>query len=199
MRAAGRITLSLVVAALGAAIACSDAAKPLGSGDTLTNDTAGEDAYSPPIPQPPSDGGEGGATDSGYAPALGTCSSCSCDPTKNYCFSGGTPLMATRVFPLSGPGFGEPTPDAGPPPPPCTLLPAGSVANGCTPLPAACAAAPSCTCLLGALQPLYSCYLVCTPTPGYLEVYCPDGPSGPSYPADASDAPVSTDASDSGG
>jgi hypothetical protein len=180
--ARARIAAFLVVSGIGAAIACGDSAKPLGSGDKFYNDTAGEDVYSPPLPPPPSDGGEGGDAyvyDSGdgntYAPALDTCSACSCDPSKNYCMSGGV-LKADRPFPGgSGGGFGEPdgAAEAGPPPPPCKILDAGSLGNGCIPLPSACKANPTCTCLLDALQPYYKCYLVCTPTPGYLEVYCP--------------------------
>jgi hypothetical protein len=178
MRAAARITAFVVVAGIGAAIACSDAAKPLGTGDKFINDTLGEDAYSPPPPQCAPDTGsyEAAAEGGGYAPALNTCSSCSCDPTKNYCFSGGVLRTAVRPFPAGSGGFGEPdgAAMAGPPPAPCKILDAGTLTTGCVPLPAACKATPTCDCLLAALQGYYSCYLVCTPTPGYLEVYCPN-------------------------
>jgi hypothetical protein len=175
MRAA-QIAAFAVVAGIGAAIACSDAAKPLGTGDKFVNETDGEDTYVPPQPTPPS--GDGGTTyeggEDGYAPALNTCASCSCDPAKNYCFSGGV-LREVKPFPGSS-GFGEPDGAAtsGPPAAPCKILDAGTLGNGCIPLPAACKTTPTCDCVLAALQSYYSCYLVCTPTPGYLEVYCPN-------------------------
>jgi hypothetical protein len=177
MRAAARMTAFVVVAGVAAAIACSDAAKPLGTGDKFVNNTLGEDAYVPPQPSPPDTDGssyEGGQD--GYAPALNTCSSCSCDPAKNYCFSGGILRTAVLPFPGSSGGFGEPdgSAEAGPPAAPCKILDAGTLGNGCIPLPAACKATPTCDCLLTALQSYYACYLVCTPTPGYLEVYCPN-------------------------
>jgi hypothetical protein len=171
--ARARIITMLVVSAVGATVACSDSAKPLGTGDKVIDDTAGQDAYSPTPPPPPADGGGYEAGDGGYAPALSTCGGCSCDPTKNYCFSGG---VMKAVMPFPNGVFGQPEggPDAsGPPPAPCPVLPAGTLGNGCVPLPAACAAAPTCDCLLDALQPSYKCYLVCTPSPGFLEVYCP--------------------------
>jgi hypothetical protein len=180
MRSAARITAFVMVAGVAAALACSDAAKPLGNGDKFINDTAGEDTYAPPIPQPTEGGTESGydSGEGGYAPALNTCGGCSCDPSKNYCMSGGV-LKTVRSFPAGSGGFGEPDGAmSGPPPPPCKILDAGTLANGCIPLPAACATTPTCNCLLDALQPSYSCYLVCTPTPGFLEVYCPGSGAG---------------------
>jgi hypothetical protein len=175
MRAPRRILTFVLAASTGTALACSDSAKPLGTGDTFTNDTAGQDAGSLPPPVSSDASSEANA----YSPALNTCGSCSCDPTKNYCFSGGTPraLSLVPIHTLSG-GFGEPDGAAeanAPPPPPCAVLEAGSTSNGCTPLPAPCTNTPTCACVLNALQPLYSCYLVCSPSPGFLEVYCPNG------------------------
>jgi hypothetical protein len=169
-------TLAIVVSCLGAVWACSDSAAPLGSGDKLVNDTAGMDANSqPPPPPPPGDGAADGADGYGYAPALNTCGSCSCDPTKNYCMSGGTRVKGRTSYPYGG--FGEPDgAPTGPPPAPCKVLDAGAQGNGCIPLPAACATTPTCDCLVNTLQPMYACYLVCSPTPGFLEVYCPDAP-----------------------
>ncbi len=188
MRTARLITIFVVAGTLGTFFACSDTAKPLGTMDIVIDDTAGQDTGAA---QPPPDSGEDSAD--GYGPAVVACAACSCDPTMNYCFSGGaiatdngggvvpdssdtgdgdTPHLP--VVQLAG-GFGEPdgAADAGPPPPPCPVLPAGSAQPGCIPLPASCAANPTCACVLGALQPQYtSCYLVCTPTPGFLSVYC---------------------------
>jgi hypothetical protein len=175
MRAARRITGLVLAASMGMALACSDSAQPLGTGDKFINDTAGQDAYSASVPVTSDAGSDADA----YGPALNTCASCSCDPTRNYCFSGGTPraLSSVPVHILSG-GFGEPDGAAQaniPPPPPCPILDAGTMSNGCTPLPQACEATPTCACVLNALQPLYVCYLVCSPSPGFLEVYCPNG------------------------
>jgi hypothetical protein len=175
-KAHARIATFVVVAAIGAAIACSDSAKPLGSGDKVINDTMGQDASQPQPPPPPADAGDVMTyydSSDGYAPALSTCGGCSCDPSKNYCMSGGV-LKAIQPFPNSA-GFGESdgAAEAGPPPAPCKVLDAGALGNGCIPLPTACKTTPTCDCLLAALQPYYKCYLVCTPTPGYLEVYCP--------------------------
>jgi hypothetical protein len=172
MRAAKRITAVVLAAWMGVALACSDAAKPLGTGDKFINDTAGQDAYSPPPPVPTDSG-----SDTGYAPS--TCASCSCDPSKNYCFSGGS-RKTTESIPVHilAAGFGEDggaDADAAPPPPPCPVLAAGSTSDGCIPLPATCATMATCACLLAALQPSYACYLECSPSPGYLEVYCPNG------------------------
>jgi hypothetical protein len=188
MRVSRRITASIVASCLGAAIACSDSAQPLGSGDKFINDTAGMDVYSsPPPPPPPGDAAAEAYADTGYgyAPALDTCSSCWCDPTKNYCMSGGTQKTKRVSYPFGG-GFGEPDGATGPPPAPCKVVDAGAATdqadwkppagNGCISLPPACAKTPTCDCLVDTLQPYYSCYLVCSPTPGFLEVYCPAGP-----------------------
>jgi hypothetical protein len=186
MRVSRRITASIVAASLGAAFACSDAAQPLGSGNKFINDTMGMDAYSQPPPPPPSDASGDAETDGGdgYKPALNTCASCSCDPSKNYCMSGGTQKTKRVSFPFGG--FGEPDgASSGPPPAPCKVVDAGAAksggawsppaGNGCIPLPPACVKTPTCECLVDALQPFFTCYLVCSPTPGFLEVYCPNG------------------------
>lgn len=171
-----RVTTFVVALGVGAVVACSDSAQPIGHGDKVINDTKGQ-PVSPPLP-PPYNPGEGGydAGEGGYAPALNTCGGCSCDPATNYCFSGG---VAKAVLPAPEGLFGVPDAgDAGPPPPPCPILKAGELGNGCAPLPASCTGSPTCDCLLAALQPSYKCYLVCTPTPGFLEVYCPGGAGG---------------------
>jgi hypothetical protein len=178
MRTARRVmVLTIVVSVVGGVWACGDSAQPLGMGNKFYNDTEGEDAYTPPPPYTPSPDGAGDAYPDGYTPALGTCGSCSCDPTKNYCMSGGTRKTAReRVSYPYGGGFGEPdgAGDAAPPAP-CKVLEAGATGNGCIPLPATCAKTPTCDCLVNALQPNYTCYLACSPSPGYLEVYCPNG------------------------
>jgi hypothetical protein len=195
MRTARLITTFTVAGALSMFFACSDSAQPLGIGDMVVNDTAGQDASSPPTP-PPTDSGIYSYDSSG--PAVVACASCTCDPTKNYCYSGSSMVSTTEAgvgtdgsdedgsggdgsvhglvrsaVPLGA--FGEPdgAADAGPPPPPCPLLAARSTGPGCIPLPATCATNATCDCLLATLQHLYpTCYLVCTPTPGFLEVYC---------------------------
>jgi hypothetical protein len=186
MRTARLITIFTVAGALATFFACSDSAKPLGTSDKFIDDTAGQDVSAPPAPEP-TDSSAYGAD--GYGPTIIACASCSCDPTKNYCFSGGMGTAAAGgdaaadgatdgasahrpAFPLGG-GFGEPdgAAEAGPPPPPCPMVAAGQL--GCIPLPAACTATPTCSCLLGALQAQFpTCVLVCTPTPGFLSLYC---------------------------
>jgi hypothetical protein len=179
MRALDRITIVFAVTAICAAVACSDSAKPLGSGDKFVNDTAGQDAYSPPPPSSPSDAASD-ADAYAAAAAASACESCSCDPKVNYCFSGEALRMTFKdpIHVILAAGFGEPDGAAeakAPPPPPCPVLTVGSTDDGCIPLPAACAATPTCACVLAALQPLYACYLDCSPTPGYLSVRCPNG------------------------
>jgi hypothetical protein len=174
MRTAERVaTLAVVAVGLGAAWACSDSAQPLGSGDKFVNDTLGMDANSQPPPSPPSDATTDGNGD-GYGGLVNTCGDCTCDPTKNYCMSGGSRIEGRTSYTYGS--FGEPDAEAGPPPAPCKILDAGATTNGCIPLPAACATNATCDCLVDTLQPYYSCYLVCSPTPGFLEVYCPAGP-----------------------
>jgi hypothetical protein len=197
MRTARLMTTTFTVAgALGALFACSDSARPLGTMDIVVNDTAGEDASSPAPQAPSTDSGQY-SPNGGYGPTVIACAACSCDPTQSYCFSGGASATdgggvaengdggedggvdggdsAHRpAVPLGG-AFGEPdgAADAGPPPPPCPMLAAGSAEPGCIPLPTSCAMNPTCSCVLSALQPQYlSCYLDCTPTPGFLSVYC---------------------------
>jgi hypothetical protein len=187
MRTARLIATFIVAGTLCTFFACSDTAKPLGTGDMFINDTAGQDVFSQPVPTLDS----GADSADAYGSSMNACAACSCDPTKNYCYSGGStasaPDGATAAadtgtngdsagahFPLAIPlgGFGEPdgAAEAGPPLPACPMVAAGSL--GCTPLPSACTASPSCTCLLGALQGQYStCDLNCTPTPGF-DVYC---------------------------
>jgi hypothetical protein len=186
MRTARLVTTFTVAGALGAFFACSDSAKPLGTSDKFIDDTAGQDVSAPPPPGPTDSGGDGA---DGYGPTVIACAGCSCDPAKDYCFSGGSGSGTVGeggsgaddasdgasthrpAVPLGG--FGEPdgAAEAGPPPPPCPVVAAGAI--GCIPLPTACAATPTCPCLLDALQMQYpACYLVCTPTPGFLSVYC---------------------------
>lgn len=190
MRTARLFTTFIVAGTLGMFFACGDSAEPLGSGEIVINDTAGQDVNSPPAAQAVDSGSD--AADAN-GPTVSACGSCSCDQTKNYCFSGpsGSTTLAYDSGAVTDSGsdssdgnphgalplgaFGEPdgAADTGPPPPPCAVLAARSTQPGCTPLPPPCTAAPTCACLLKNLQPEYpSCYLVCTPSPGYFEVYC---------------------------
>jgi hypothetical protein len=186
------IATFIVAGTLCTFFACSDTAKPLGVGDMVTNDTLGQDVFSPPVPALGDGGGDSGDA---YGPSTNACGTCTCDPTTSYCLSagsnasaaipdagGGTPADTGATadtgdngdaahFPQFA-GFGEPdgAAEAGPPLPACTAVAAGSF--GCTPLPTACTATPTCGCLLTALQGQHStCVLDCT-TAKSLDVYC---------------------------
>jgi hypothetical protein len=158
------LTLLAVVAALAVAGACSESSTPTVSpGDDLVDNTNGEDAGMPIPPPPPDTDAQMDAglypEGSSYAPMLATCAACSCDTSKGFCFAGGIHFSGA--------------PEAGPA---CSMVggPDATV-DGCNALPAACAATPTCGCVLEAIQPQFKCYLVCTPDNGYLLVYCPNG------------------------
>jgi hypothetical protein len=163
-----RLALTLVgaLAALALAGACSEASAPtISPGDDLVDDTNNEDT-GPPMPAPPPDtdaemdAGLYPDGSSSYMPMLGQCAACACTASKGFCFAGGIHFSGA--------------PDAGEPA--CSMVggPDATV-NGCNALPAACAATPTCGCVLEAIQPQFKCYLVCTPDDGYLLVYCPNG------------------------
>lgn len=148
--------------AISLAAACSSSKSTGGDGgvDDLTDDTHHEDA-GPGTPLPPADAGPVDAattTYDNYAPALDTCRSCSCPSSSAFCFAGGIHAITP--------------PDAAPAA--CVIVDAGAVEPGCNTLPPACAAKPTCECVIAAIQPSFTCYLVCTPDPGYLLVYCPN-------------------------
>src|ERR1700722_13792334 len=165
MRVRAKVVLLTVTLALIGVGACNESSPPVNKpGDDTINGThepeAGLPAPNPtedsstPMDPPMYDVG------TGYAPALDTCGSCSCDMTKSFCFAGGT--------------HGITPTDA--PPPACTLVDASTVQIGCNPLPASCTANPTCDCIEDAIQTQFGCYLVCTPDPGYFLVYCPSPP-----------------------
>lgn len=170
---AGILTLT---ALLGSA--CSESTVAGGTGNDVIDDTRPE-PRPPANPDPPVDASadvsDALTSADGAAPA--TCGGCACTPDAHYCFGGAPPRGLDPVSPdvadaasSSDAGDGG---DAGPAA--CPLPPdASTVQAGCNDLPAECAAAPSCECILNALQPKYSCYLVCkVPGPQFL-VYCPN-------------------------
>jgi hypothetical protein len=149
-----RGALFLLIVAVG----CSDRIQP--SGSTLVKDV-------PPPPPPPPDedasgpGYDAGARD-GYVPVdanYGACAGCVCAPETSYCFAGATP----RADAL----------DAAPPPV-CTTASGSPPQVGCNTVPAACAAKPTCACIIDTLQPLYRCYLNCRDDGDQKLVYCPN-------------------------
>jgi hypothetical protein len=153
----------IVLAALAATLlgACSTGARRTeAAGNTVIDDTRDQPRPPPAPPDPPTEPDDAGgvyvdARDE-YAPAA-MCGGCACTPDAHYCFGGGT--------------FRAPA-EAGIPA--CALPEAGaSVQVGCNALPAACAAAPTCDCILNAIQSQVRCYLVCQPLGGQLLVYCP--------------------------
>jgi hypothetical protein len=166
MRVRARVVLLTVTLALIVVGACTSQSSNVNKpGDDLINSTNEKD-MGPPMAPPPQDSGAAGMDGpvydvaTGYMPALNTCASCSCSESKGFCFAGGT----RGVTPTDAPA------------PACTMVDASTIEVGCNPLPPSCVATPTCTCVLEAIQAQFSCYLVCSPDPGYLLVYCPSGP-----------------------
>jgi hypothetical protein len=161
---ARRATLTLfgVMLALALFGACSETRPNGGPGDDLIDNTNNEET-GPPSPNPAVDSGSMDSSpmnypDSSYAPLLTTCAACDCSSAKGFCFAGGTHFVGPSDAPA------------------CVMIDASTVGIGCNPLPAQCGPNPQCDCVINAIQPQFSCYLVCTPDPGYLLVYCPNGP-----------------------
>jgi hypothetical protein len=180
----GRLSVRILMVGLGgtgavvAFFACSDSGPPTGSGNTLIDDSHHSGDELPPAMDPspadalpemlyPSD------AVAEYAPALDTCAACTCDPATNFCFAGGmharSPFASMDASDEGGEGG-----DAAAATPACPLVSGSTVQVGCNALPPACAASPTCACVLDAIQPQFSCYLVCSPDPGYFRVYCPN-------------------------
>lgn len=136
--------------------ACSDSKPSTGSGDKIVND-----AHPQPPSQPPDDAGYADAwnynTPDGYAP-FAACQKCGCSSSTGYCLGGigGRTSIESCDFPDGGA-------DAGGPP-----------QIGCNVYPPECAKAPSCTCLIDALKPIFNCYPVCSLVKGVYSVYCPN-------------------------
>jgi hypothetical protein len=177
---ARRVFASVVLVALPIAAACSGSpVAPAGSGDDVVVDT--RDSQADPVNPTPADGGPEASTGPVYAedagptpsyPGLTECGGCTCPPDKAYCFGGATARQA-RPF-ASDAGAGG---DAGLPV--CPIIDAGAgVTNaapqlGCNLLPSGCS---DCPCVIGLLQPSYSCYLVCASDAvgKPVTVYCPN-------------------------
>jgi hypothetical protein len=164
--------LALFVVASAAAAgtgACGESTPTGGTGDTLIDDTRPE----PRPPQNPDEGVDAAVDAAGEAsiyPGITACDTCSCSSDQYYCFGGAT-ARARQL--ASDAGSGEagacPVPGAGAdgggggdpglsPSVGCNLLP-----KGCT----------DCACVIAALQPKYSCYLVCADNGQQFSVYCP--------------------------
>jgi hypothetical protein len=190
----GNLARSVAVSAallLSLAAACSNGTPPaVHPGDDITDNTNEGDTGIPATPPPSGDSGMDDSSlydDSGFQPMLGACSTCSCSTKKGFCFGGGVTFHSPPL-PLGGHsdagdggGAGDASEDTGPAA--CPMVSAGTndagqtkIEIGCNTLPAACAATPTCGCVLEAIQPQFACYLVCTPDDGYLLVYCPNGP-----------------------
>jgi hypothetical protein len=166
-----------VTAVVFGVAACNDApGPPSGPGNVLVNDTNEPDAVVPQ-PPPPADAGmdayadtgpygtgggyqEGGLASMGYLDVQSpqaACSSCKCSNKYAFCLENGASSSVTAA-PNAG-GF-------------CAYAPASTLEVGCNPFPAACAANPTCECLLDALQPPLPCYPECTTALGYFDVFC---------------------------
>jgi hypothetical protein len=137
--------------------------------------------------RPPADGDDASATaDSasryadGFSPGeinLRACDGCRCSRATSYCFGGpGTERVPSAdgggVEPVNDAADVDAEVDAGPVLCPVAANASGAPSLGCNALPAACAAKPTCACVVQALQPGFSCYLVCDETNGFL-IYCP--------------------------
>jgi hypothetical protein len=155
----------LVIALAG----CSDSSGPLGSGNRVSMDvdassqgnqssppSGDADAPSADSPFAPLDGqGQYGALVDGYAP-LAVCAQCAC-AAGTYCYGGSSQTSFSGVCDQTAATGGN-----------------SPLAVGCNSLPPGCANEPDCVCVLAALAPMVSCYLVCAETPaGGFSVYCP--------------------------
>ncbi len=171
LRALAASGLAAVLAA-SAVGACSDRVQPTGS--RLVVDAP------PPVPPAPRDDAQppsydAGAPDGdaslyarGDAANLSACKGCVCAKDVSFCFAG-----ATLAFPRVG--AGADAGDAGDPGPQiCATASAPPAVVGCNTLPAACAAKPSCACIIDTLQPAYRCYLNCADDGTEWLVYCPN-------------------------
>jgi len=156
-RNAARAQLAGAIAGVAfASVGCTDdSGKPLGHGNVVVVDVdatmqpaqAGFDG-SADSPFAPLDAAYGQVYD-GFAP-VDWCSKCTC-PSGTFCFGGG------RGYPaFSGA---------------CASGESSPASVGCVTIPAACAATPTCACLLGAIAGL-TCYPACVDQ-GTPLVFCP--------------------------
>jgi hypothetical protein len=154
------LVVLFIAAAVAVGGACSNPTKPPNApGDDLVNDTNEEEAGPPqpnqPVDAAPMDSSPPVSADASYVPMLMACASCNCSMTTGFCFAGGTHMLGPSDAPA------------------CMMVAGPAIGVGCNALPAACAANPTCACVIDAIQPQFNCYLVCTPDPGYFLVYCP--------------------------
>jgi len=160
-----------------ATASCNDHGTPAGNGNSVVDDTRDSEARPPGNPdpgdgsivtgQPDGSYGEGGSDAPAPYPGIGACDTCTCAATAGYCFGG-----ATARLPLVAPEARDAGGDAGEGGlPACPILTATPAAIGCNALPAGCT---DCACVAEALQPAYSCYLVCAFDGAQMTVYCPN-------------------------
>jgi hypothetical protein len=162
---------------VAATAACNDHSTPAGQGNDVVDDTRDSEARPPANPDPGDGSIVTGEPDASYAeagadapssvPGIAACDTCTCASTAGYCFGG-----ATTRLPLVTPearDAGDAGGDGGLPA--CPILTATPAAIGCNALPAGCT---DCACLAAALQPAYSCYLVCAFNGTQMTVYCPN-------------------------
>jgi hypothetical protein len=171
------VVVSVALASgVGVIAACNDAPPaPSGPGNVLVDDSMQDavaqltqESGAPDVmyaPQGIGDAGDGGygldgTASTGYADVQSpqtACSSCKCDRRVGYCLENGTTVT-----------FGAPPIDGF-----CALAKTPTPAVGCNALPAACAANPTCACILDAVQPPLGCYPECTTGGGFFDVFCP--------------------------
>ncbi len=113
-------------------------------------------AAATPGPDLPSDAGTDAPGDAAQTTDanLMACEGCICSADTNFCFGG-----ARGRDPKT--------------PPQCDVGDGSTPKAGCNRIPPACAAKPTCACIINDLQPGYGCYLVCRDTAAGFLVYCP--------------------------
>jgi len=181
MRHFGPWMAVFVAAALAVVPGCNDGPGPtVAPGNNVINDTHEPDATAPATTYDAGiDTGSGDATvydatgDAGYSDVVigmieydaptpsGACASCTCSESTGYCLENGASGTAS-----AGSGGA------------CGVASAGALAVGCNALPAACAATPTCACVLSSMSPSLACVPDCvmqSPEGGtpYIDVYCP--------------------------
>jgi hypothetical protein len=163
------LAVGLFVAVPFVVVACTNGVAPAGTSDKIVDDTmdgttaptssgttGGDDASDdlPVYDVVLFDAGDPYSSYDGGPAAF--CQSCACPSATQFCFGGGAGNETLGT---------------------CTnaTAEAGSLLTGCDPYPTACAANPTCDCLISMLVGGdYPCYPVCANYNGYLVLYCPN-------------------------
>jgi len=163
------LAVGLFVAVPFVAVACTNGVAPAGTSDKIVDDTmdgttaptssattSGDDASDdlPVYDVALFDAGDPYSSYDGGPAAF--CQSCACPTATQFCFGGGAGNETLGT---------------------CTnaTAEAGSLLTGCDPYPTACAATPTCDCLISTLVGGdYPCYPVCANYNGSLVLYCPN-------------------------